>query len=155
METQDVLACLGRSRVFQSISAEKLGGIREAGTTLHFAEGAEVISEGMPNVRLYVVIAGELDVVLAKNPQRLSRVRLNALGSGDCIGEYSFIDERLTSASVIATRETDVWAIERQDLERLLDADPELGSVVYKNLLVLLVNRLRQEIQDVDVFRPL
>lgn len=154
MDADRALASLGRSRLFADLGAEELAAVFAAGKTLSFAAGDEVVREGEPNVTLYVVIDGGLDVFLAKTEARLSRVRLNSLGPGDCTGEYSFIDQRPTSASVVAKCATEVWTIERSELERLLDADPRLGCVVYKNLLVLLVARLRQELEEVDLFRP-
>lgn len=45
--------------------------------------------------------------------------------------------------------------VSHADFEQFLEESPAIGRVVYRNLLVLLIDRLRANISDLDVFRPI
>ena len=59
---------------------------------------------------------------------------LAVLGEGECFGEMSLLTGELTSAAVTARGEASVAAVPREELERLLEASPEL-SRAFTNLL--------------------
>jgi CRP/FNR family transcriptional regulator, cyclic AMP receptor protein len=145
-------AGLEHSTVFAGLDPERLEAIWRSGRTVRFSPGDLAIEEGRPNDRLFVVLRGELEVYLPKTPERLTRISIARVGQGDCIGEYSFLDDRPTSASVAATAETEVFEISQAELERLLEGDAAAGQVVYRNLLHLLVGRLRAENQLLNLW---
>ena len=155
MATQSVMTSLARSSVLQGVDPARLEAIRDRGRILSLAPGQTVVEEGAPSMALLVVVEGELEVFLPKTAERFTRVRLAASGVGDCIGEYSLIDEKPASASVVTTRRTELFAIARDDLLDLLESDPTIGRIVYRNLLVLLVTRLREGNRQLDLFQPL
>lgn len=145
-------AGLQDSTIFTGLEPERLEAVERAGRRATLAAGDVAIEEGRPNDRLFVVVRGELEVFLPKTPERLTRVSIARVGRGECIGEYSFVDDRPTSASVAATTETEVFTIAQADLERILASDAAAGRVVYRNLLRLLVGRLRSENQLLNLW---
>jgi CRP/FNR family transcriptional regulator, cyclic AMP receptor protein len=155
MATDSVVSSLARSTVFAGVDRERLEAIRGRGRMRSLEPSQIVVEEGQPSSALFVVVDGELEVFLPKTSDRYTRVRIATIAAGDCIGEYSLIDEKPASASVVATRRTDLFAIGRHDFLDLLEADPTIGRIVYRNLLLLLVARLREGNRQLDLFRPI
>jgi CRP-like cAMP-binding protein len=155
MSTDRLLAGLKQSEVFRGLGTAGLESLERVGSAVALDAGEIIIEEGQRVTDLFVVIRGELEVFLPKTDSRLTRIRVARRGPGDCIGEYSFVDKNPASASVAAKMPSQVFRISQAEFERKLDADPAIGRTVYRNLLRLLVARLREDNQLLDLFRPL
>ena len=140
-------ANLQQSKVFAGLDRERIEAIERSGSRAEFHPGDLVIEEGQPNDHLFVVLRGELEVFLPKTDERVTKVSIAPVGPGDCIGEYSFVDDKPASASVVATTQAEVFKIPQTEFQRILDSDANAGQVIYRNLLCLLVKRLRAENQ--------
>jgi CRP-like cAMP-binding protein len=154
MSSDRLVAGLKQSEVFQGIGSAGLESLERAGAAVALDAGEVIIEEGQQVTDLFVVIRGELEVFLPKTESRLTRIRVAQKGPGDCIGEYSFVDKNRASASVAAKVPSQVFRISQAEFERQLDADPAIGRTFYRNLLRLLVSRLREDNQLLDLFRP-
>jgi CRP-like cAMP-binding protein len=154
MSTDRLLSGLKQSRVFRGLGAASLESLAVVGSVVELEAGEIVIAEGQPVTDLFVVIHGELEVFLPKTEARLTRIRVAQAAPGDCIGEYSFVDKNPASASVAAKSASEVFRISHAEFQRKLDTDPDIGRNVYRNLLRLLVARLREGNQLLDLFRP-
>jgi CRP-like cAMP-binding protein len=116
-------------------------------------EGETLIEEGQPNTHLYLVLSGQLRVVLPKHRARFAEVGLGRLGPGECVGEYSFLDFSSTSATVRATSAAVVFKLGARELASVMAADTGLASAFYRNLSILLVARLREKDAELDLFQ--
>jgi CRP-like cAMP-binding protein len=154
MSTDRPLASLRQSKMFEGLGPGGLEALASSGSVDELAASETIIEEGRRVADLFVVIRGELEVFLPKTKSRLTRIRIARVGPGDCIGEYSFVDKNPASASVAARVPTEVFRIPQIEFERTLDADPGIGQIVYRNLLRLLVARLREDNRLLDLFRP-
>jgi CRP/FNR family transcriptional regulator, cyclic AMP receptor protein len=154
MPTDRLLAGLKQSRVFRGLGTAGLESLERAGSARELAAGEILIEEGQEVTELFVVIGGELEVFLPQTESRLTRIRVARAVTGDCIGEYSLVDKNPASASVAAKSPSQVFTISHADFERALDGDPAIGRTIYHNLLRLLVARLREDNQLLDLFRP-
>jgi CRP-like cAMP-binding protein len=149
-----VLASLKQSRVFRGLGVASLESIALAGSVVDLEAGELIIAEGQPVTDLFVVIHGELEIFLPQTADRLTRIRVARAAPGDCIGEYSFVDKNPASASVASKSPSEVFRISHAEFQRKLDGEPEIGRNVYRNLLCLLVARLREDNELLDLFRP-
>ena len=84
--------------------------------------------------------------------QRSEDFELAVLREGDVFGEYSFIDLRPASASVVAQEPTTLLEVSQNDLHGLLDDHCPVARQVYYNLLLVLIDRLRADDRDLDAF---
>jgi CRP-like cAMP-binding protein len=82
---------------------------------------------------------------------RVTDIRLNRLGPGDCFGEYGLIDGQPASASVIALQPGSLLKLSRDSFERLLAANDRMAKIIYCNLLRLLIGRLRKREKEYDL----
>ena len=104
---------------------------------LTFAPGQALIREGAPSWALYVVKSGTARV--ERNGKLLA-----TLGEGDVIGEMSFLEAGNSSATVLAADELSVELIESQELLKIFEGFPHLGSRFYRSIAVTLSRRLRE-----------
>ncbi|MGH7806138.1 MAG: Crp/Fnr family transcriptional regulator, partial [Candidatus Binatia bacterium] len=135
------------------LGASELEEIRRRGQVRALAADDPVLQEGDANAVLFVVLRGELDVFLPKSDERPTRVHLGVIGAGECVGEYSFVDEKPASASVTARDPAEIFSIAKADFEALVAAQPAIGRDVYRNVLGLAIARLRSELREIDVLR--
>lgn len=145
---------LSRCALMRELSPQDVERIYRAGTVERYGAGETVIAEGQVNTRLFVVLRGEVEVRLPARKDRFTAVRLARLGSGSCIGEYSFIDQRPTSAAVVTRVDTEVFTLSNDELNRVLAGDVRLERTFYRNLLVVMIERLREDNAVLDLIRP-
>lgn len=108
-----------------------------AGVKRHVLSGTTIINEGTRSPYLYILLEGHLDIVDA----RLGRVA--NLGTGEIVGEMSFVDDAPPSASVIADGDCVVLELAHSDIEEHMGSDPGFGMRFYKALCFFLADRLR------------
>ncbi len=148
-------AILADSVVFRYISPSDLDSVVSASEVVTRKPGELVLSEGTPGDGLYIVLEGEIEVFMPKRApsggHRATRVRLNRLGPGRCLGEYGLIDDRPSSASAAALIPTRLCFLPKAAFRRLVDRDAQFGRVVYANLLGYLVSRLRGKDKELDL----
>ncbi len=144
---------LALQSIFRHLPADKLQAIYEAGNVYTIPKGEAIIHQGQPASSLYCILDGEVDVVTLDVDDPHARKLLTTLGPGDSVGEYGFIDRREASATVEAADETQVFELPVSVFDALLQSDPELERIIYKNLLVTLVDRLRTTNVIIDFLR--
>lgn len=97
--------------------------------------GELLLSPGVPNENVYVVLSGELSVHLG-SPETPSLANMEV---GACAGEMSIIEDKDPSAYVMAIEPTHLLVIHKTLLWEMVDASHEFS----KNLLVVLSERVR------------
>ncbi len=113
------------------------------GTKKTCPRGTVLIVEGRPIEVLYVLLDGQLSVTLAA----LANQEIARLGSGEILGELSFLDSRPPTATVQAIEEATVLCIPRDRLTRKLREDTAFAARFYRALGVFLAARLRRSQQ--------
>jgi CRP-like cAMP-binding protein len=146
---------LSRVEVFDGLTKDELKIISKHCQKMHFDKGDILVKAGQKSSALYIIIEGQLKVFLPKQIEgtkehRVSEVNLNVLNEGDCFGEYSLIENMPTSASVVGVRPGKVLKIEDDAFDRLMD-DDHIAKTVYKNLLRILIRRLRKKDKEFDL----
>jgi CRP-like cAMP-binding protein len=82
-------------------------------------EGEVLIHEGQPSDGLYVVLTGEVEVVMGNR-------RVATLREGQVFGEISLLTRSPTSATVKATRRTSFLRLPREDFDELIMSHPQI-----------------------------
>jgi CRP-like cAMP-binding protein len=148
-------AILARSVVFQGLSPADLDPVLAAAEIITRKPRDVIVREGTVGDGLYVVLEGEIEIYLperaAGGRQRATRIRLNRLGPGRCLGEYGVIDDQPTSASASAVTATRLWFMPKAEFRKLVDRHDRVGRIVYGNLLRYLVSRLRGKDKELDI----
>jgi CRP-like cAMP-binding protein len=151
----DDRAILTGSVVFQGLTATELEPVLAASEVITRNPRDLVVREGTVGDGLYVVLEGEVEVFLperaAGGGHRASRIRLNRLGRGRCLGEYGVIDDQPSSASASALTAARLWFLPKAEFRKLVERHDRVGRIVYGNLLRYLVTRLRGKDKELDV----
>lgn len=105
--------------------------------------GTILIREGGEINALYFVLDGSLGV----SSGSANNNQIAKLGSGEVVGEMSFIDTGPPSATVTALDNAIVLGIPRQAILTRLDANCEFAARFYRALAVLLSHRLRETVR--------
>jgi bacteriocin-type transport-associated protein len=101
--------------------------------------GTVLIEQGRPVSAVFLILAGTLTVTF----RGLGGDQAVRLGCGEVVGEMSFIDARLPSATVTAAEDSVVLAVPRAELSRKLEQDPAFAARFYRAVAMFLSHRLR------------
>jgi ABC-type multidrug transport system fused ATPase/permease subunit len=89
--------------------------------------GQDVVRQGEPGDRMYLVDDGQLDVLVA-GPAGERRV--SSLGPGDFFGEMALVDRAPRNATVRAATPCRLFALTAADLRALLERHPSIRSEI-------------------------
>ena len=156
MQPQTILQILSGATVTQGLKSAELEHLLQQATLETVPHGWMVLAEGQHGKALYVVLSGQLKVMLLAldrrdHPNRVQDLHLTTLKPGDCFGEYSLIDSEPASASVIAAEPAKLLKITGKDFQTIAACNDRLAKTVYCNLLRLLVRRLRKKDRELDL----
>jgi CRP/FNR family cyclic AMP-dependent transcriptional regulator len=156
MQPEEVLRILSAATVTQGLEPADLESLLQHATVETVTQGWTVLAEGQRGEALYVVLSGQLKVMLLTldrrgHPNRVQDIHLNTLRPGDCFGEYSLIDAEPVSASVMAATPAELLKIAGKDFQAVAAHHDRLAKTIYCNLLRILVRRLRKHNQELDL----
>jgi CRP-like cAMP-binding protein len=129
---------LRRVPLFQQLNEAELERVARAAREKSYPKHSVILFEDDPGDALYVVLRGQVKVVLVGEEGR--EVILSILKDGDFFGEMALIDDQPRSAHVIATEESQLIVLRRDDFSRCLEESPRIAL----GLLQALSRRLRR-----------
>jgi glutaminase len=98
-----------------------------------FAPGELIIRSGEPADRLYLLVRGEVSVVIVLASGRLTR--LSTLSPGMTFGELAVVDRGVRSADVRADGRVECYALSMEAFDELAESHPALKLQLLENLL--------------------
>jgi diguanylate cyclase (GGDEF)-like protein len=129
-------AVLANSTLFRDVNLAAIAAELRDARQIRVEAGDALLDPAEINFNIYVVLSGELLVCLEPN---LSNP-LARMGAGDCVGELSIIDTALPSAFVIPSVPTQLLAISKEVLWRMMALEQRIAV----NLLYVLSQRIRE-----------
>jgi len=123
----DLLAGLGDAEI------EAIG---EGSNTLDLEAGARVFSPGDPARSLYIVYAGEIEILPEGLPTENGGV---LLGPGEFFGEIALIEGHSHTSTAVSTSPTSLLELRWETMERIMESNP----LLLHNLNKALAARLR------------
>jgi CRP-like cAMP-binding protein len=99
-----------------------------------------VIEQGTAGDKMYIVVAGGLEVRRYDEGGQEGGLRVAELGEKQVVGEMSLLDDEPRSASVISMTQCRLLSLERGDLERILR---RYSSIAF-SMMRILSKRLRE-----------
>ncbi|MEJ2310826.1 MAG: cyclic nucleotide-binding domain-containing protein [Gemmatimonadales bacterium] len=111
--------------------------MRRAALGKSWADGEAIVRQGEVGNSMYVVQAGEVEVLRETEDGEL---RLAVLGAGDFFGEMSIFEREVRSATVRARGEARVLTVDKRTLLKRIKEDPFLAV----SILQTMSNRIRE-----------
>lgn len=120
------------------------------GAFLDLSDGDVLIEEGIEQNALFLIIMGTFHVQTETTGRA---VLLGSLKSGDSVGEVNIFDTGKASASVVCKSISQVWKIDRNQLEQYLEAHPKAAAQLLVSIATQLSKRLRKTNEKVAMAR--
>jgi CRP-like cAMP-binding protein len=95
--------------IFAGLSKQSLKNLTAYGTYDHFAAGTEIVREGAPQSRLYVVVEGRLKLTARRGAQEHPVSEAHA---GECLGEVSLLEPGPAAATIRVVEDAVLWSID-------------------------------------------
>lgn len=129
--------------LFRGLSSAELEQIARIAETVSFEAGEVIVHQGRQVQRLWVLLAGQCEVILDV-PTRRKPVHLAQLEPFACFGEMSFFHAAPHSASVRAKTAVRLLRVEREAFDALLDGGSPVAYKIALNTIHNLAERLRR-----------
>ena len=125
--------------IFEGLGDGELRKIARLFTQKLFRPGERVFSKGDSGKEAYIVMRGQIDIVLEENSSPIASVT-----SGQIFGELAFLDGAARGAHAVASQASILLVIQRSAFSDLVQREPHLGMVVMRNVAMDLSNKLRR-----------
>jgi CRP/FNR family transcriptional regulator, cyclic AMP receptor protein len=139
-------ADLKKIRLFADFTQEELEEVRKISRKEKIPQGELAFQEGNPGDTLIFLDMGTLKLI--KKTREGEDQELVQLGSGAALGEMSFFDQELRSASGVAMENCQVTLIPIAALRSLLDKSPSMAAKFYKRMAMGIAQRLKYMNED-------
>src|SRR6185503_5909709 len=124
--------------LFNNLSETDLARLSESSRERNYPRNSVILFEDDPGDALYVVVTGQVKVVLIGEDGR--EVILSVVHEGNFFGEMALIDDEPRSAHVIAMADSNLLVLRREDFQRRLQESPTIAL----GLLLEMSRRLRK-----------
>jgi len=124
--------------LFRGLSRKELSDLRRIAQEKYFGGGSQIFREGDRGDGIYIIQTGGVQIAHVVN----SEVRhvFSQLVPGEIFGEMAVIEDQPRSATAVATTETKLLFIAREEMRALLQHSPQLAF----NMLHMVSHRLRE-----------
>jgi len=130
--------------LLSELSEDDVDWIFHIGFERHVTSDTIIVREGEPLACLYIVLEGLFGVRIASIPN----AEIGRLGPGEIIGEISFLENLLPSATVTAIESSVLLEIPIVLLAERLKAVPSFGAQFYRALAILNSRRVRERVSS-------
>ncbi len=127
-----------RVPLFARLAPADLQRVAEIAAERVHADGGTIAEQGEPGDEMFVVVAGEIRVMVHNDGG--SPVEVARRGEGEPVGEMAVVSRAPRMASLVAAGEVRLLAIDRRRFERILRDRPDVALAV----MDVLCSRLRE-----------
>jgi CRP/FNR family transcriptional regulator, cyclic AMP receptor protein len=122
---------------FEHLKRHQLARVSEMMHLRTYRETEFVFDVAQPGAALFIVQSGEVAI------QTESGVNLAKMSRNSFFGELALLDESPRSARAVALVPTQLLALFRSDLDRLMLEDPKAAGLIYQGLATVVGQRLK------------
>ncbi|MBV9497248.1 MAG: cyclic nucleotide-binding domain-containing protein [Acidobacteria bacterium] len=119
-----------KSPLFEVLSDEEREALVKEMELEQHDEGSVIISEGDSGMSMYVIVSGEVKVFTRSVSEGGGTVYLAKLGEGDFFGEVSLLTGKPRTATITASRATELLRLDKDKLDNALARFPGIRKVL-------------------------
>ncbi len=135
MDASDLIRVLKGSADFAQVEERSLGELVGAGTMVEPAVGSDIVRQGEVGQRLWILIEGDLEILVDGEP--VNRV----LRPGEPLGQISAVSVVPATATVRVAVPSRCLAIPAPSLHRLFGLCPDLAEALLRSMAKYLGSR--------------
>ena len=128
--------------LLKELSNSDIDWLTTVGHQAEMAAGTVLVERGKSAEALHMVIDGALSVSIPHN-DNLIGWELTQLGSGELVGETTFVGQRLPVVTVKTLEKSLILSIPRSQMVAKLEQDVRFAAHFYRAVAILLSNQLR------------
>lgn len=123
---------LRNNRYFSTLDLDFLESLASHTSLRSYKRGEIIFWQGDPCAGLYIIRQGSVKLFkLAPNGRELI---MNVYEEGDSFNEVPVFDEGKNPINVATLEDSEIWLVEAQAIQRLVNEKPELAHAVIRNL---------------------
>lgn len=155
MALKDIQEIISQCKLFLDLTTREQFSLLRYFRPSQFESGHILIQEGQIVEELCITVTGTWEVFLPKVLEgetcRPNEVHLQTIStSATLFGEFSFFDKQPASASVRALEAGEIYSVTYEDFMEIVDTDDHVGKIIYKNLINILIEKLRKDNDERD-----
>lgn len=139
-QTQPNAAFLRTVAIFSEVDTSALELIAPLFTVHRLATDAALFYQGDTGDSLYIVHQGRIAVTVHTDTN--DDITVATLEAGDFLGEMSIFEDELRSATCHAVEPTEVYRLDKEEFNRLIDAQPVEAIKIMRAMLEVVSARL-------------
>jgi CRP/FNR family cyclic AMP-dependent transcriptional regulator len=128
--------------IFKSLSRSQLDEVAQIVYERYYSENEYLFEVNQPGAALFMIQSGSVSVEIPGDND--SYTELAVLQKNAFLGELALLDGSPRSASARAVEPVVVQALSRDDLNNLIQTEPEIASQIYRQLANIIGARLKQ-----------
>jgi thioredoxin reductase (NADPH) len=132
--------------MFPTLTAEQMSRVAVHGRARHVEQGEVLVQAGEQTARLFVVIAGQIEIVHASEEKEET---VAVFRPGTFTGEVTMLSGRRGLAEIRATQSGEVIEVDREELLSLVQTDSELGDIFMRAFILRRVELIARGFGDV------
>ena len=117
--------------LFAGLNETDLRALGQKFLSERFAAGADIVLQGEPGDKLYLITQGQVEVLHGEGEQQR---RLAILSTGDYFGEMALVANLPRAATVRALEVTQLYSLGRIDFADLLEKLPMLNAAIHQTV---------------------
>lgn len=135
------VAWIEKNVIKTALTEEQRSQLQGVVTVAAVAKGETIVREGEKGGVLYLVRSGAVDIFQQIDGQEQL---LTGLGEGAMIGEVTFLSGELATATVVASKESVVYMMNRDGFARLMQTSHELVFALFTYMLLYESSMIRK-----------
>lgn len=140
---------LSEVTLFKGLNEKELRKIYEKLERKEVESGRVVFEEGSPGAEMYIIEDGKIEVRLKRGDLILV---LAELKKGDFFGEFSLVSDAERSATCIATQNSTLLSLSKENFWKIVEENPKIGVTVLKNLAEEITDRIRETNKNLETY---
>lgn len=129
--------------IFQDLSRRELRTVSEMLYDRSYESGEDIFLTDQPGAAMFIITSGRVRIMLEGSGDTPDTT-LAELGEGDFFGEIALLDSSPRSATARAATKTELLAIFRADLDKLMMNEPFIAARIMKQLAIVIGMRLKE-----------
>ncbi|HON56134.1 MAG TPA: cyclic nucleotide-binding domain-containing protein [bacterium] len=139
--------------LFSNFSLENIGYFLEDALVLSYNEGEYIFREKEKSDSMYIIIEGKVKI---SNIAQDKEVIFTYLKNGDFFGEIAMLTKQQRTSDVSTVEPSELVMLTSENFEKMRIKYPDLLSDLYKQMLLIVCNRLKitdQKVLIKTIFR--
>lgn len=145
LERKEIIGYLKNTQMFKYFHDEAMEILLNSGEVCHYASGDYIIKESEVDASLFVIVSGSVNVTVAEEEKE---VYICTIGEGEVFGEAGIFSQVKRTANVLATEDTVVLSLKRDELLLFIKENPTPGIQLLMIVIYSLLKKLRSVNQD-------